>query len=396
MHAILWIATGGAVTIVGASIVLATSPNTTSHRVPKIKSAIPATKLKHKINVESFVFFGIIAAVIGAILFLGVSGARDLNPGRAAVAAAPVKIAIEKYPNPVPFTLRPAYGAANLRAAPTPGADVVGHLIAGQVVSVLGRAPGSDGRPWLVVERDGRRGYIRARLLSGPAGFDCAAATTGVEQAICATPSLAQADMQLLESYRVARRRVGGEELKRLAADQTSWQSLRNACEATDEDCLLTAYRARSEVLKVFKKSHGEASASRSGAEPVVPPTIDERRVGAGSTYPLQADLNRPKSPSPVEPPRLIWEPSSQQRSEYYPRRARGIDSVERVNLNCTITSSGRAQNCYIESETITNLGFGESAMRMSELMKFRPPTMNGDPITQTNVRVPVIFYPVN
>jgi uncharacterized protein len=79
------------------------------------------------------------------------------------------------------------------------------------------------------------------------AGFDCGKAKTVQEKAICASPSLSQADERLAERYRTAMNAVSTEGKARLRGDQRTWLAhLGKSCPADGLDtCLERAYRER-------------------------------------------------------------------------------------------------------------------------------------------------------
>jgi uncharacterized protein len=80
--------------------------------------------------------------------------------------------------------------------------------------------------------------------------FDCRAATTTVEQAICADTRLKRLDSELANNYRAAAKQVVPEGAKALLATQKAWISDRNRqCATGSNDCIAEKYRERNDVL---------------------------------------------------------------------------------------------------------------------------------------------------
>jgi uncharacterized protein YjbI with pentapeptide repeats len=89
------------------------------------------------------------------------------------------------------------------------------------------------------------RPHIAAAEPSGPASFDCAAARSAPERAICAPDAaeLRELDRRLGDLYRRARAAAPG-----IEADQLAWLRRRNAC-GGNTDCLSARYRERIDAL---------------------------------------------------------------------------------------------------------------------------------------------------
>ena len=79
------------------------------------------------------------------------------------------------------------------------------------------------------------------------AGFDCVLAATPVEQMICDSDALAEADRTMSQRYFAARAKLRGTARQRLLAGQRKFLGLRDNCD--DEACLVGLYMARAAEL---------------------------------------------------------------------------------------------------------------------------------------------------
>lgn len=115
-------------------------------------------------------------------------------------------------------------------------------------------------------------------------GFDCQRASKPVEQWICASPDLAQADERLNELYRTAQAKPDGDAaLAALRAAQLRWLRERNRCETAE--CVVDVYARRTTALQA---ANGRVQ-QRQG-QPFVPvfsravPSVNDTRVIPGIT----------------------------------------------------------------------------------------------------------------
>lgn len=73
----------------------------------------------------------------------------------------------------------------------------------------------------------------------------------------------------------------------------------------------------------------------------------------------------------------------------YYPRRAEARGVTGEVVLNCLVSTSGRL-DCAVVSETPTNWGFAEAALRISRDHRMAPAMQEGTPVQgRYRMRVP-------
>lgn len=80
---------------------------------------------------------------------------------------------------------------------------------------------------------------VTAVLMTGTVGtaraepsFDCKAAATPVEKAICADPKLADADREIADAYKTLQDLSGTADRERLRTEQRAWLAQRNQCAA--------------------------------------------------------------------------------------------------------------------------------------------------------------------
>ena len=79
------------------------------------------------------------------------------------------------------------------------------------------------------------------------AGFDCVLATTDVEEMICGSDALAEADRTMAERYFAVRKGLRGSARQRLLDSQRKFLARRDHCD--DESCLVGLYMARAAEL---------------------------------------------------------------------------------------------------------------------------------------------------
>jgi len=91
-------------------------------------------------------------------------------------------------------------------------------------------------------------------------------------------------------------------------------------------------------------------------------------------------------SPPSARTPRLGARPSL---ASYYPRRALARDISGQVLLDCLVDTNG-ALNCAIVSETPTNWGFGQAALRIAQDHRMVPASRDGQAVHgRYRMRVP-------
>jgi TonB family protein len=100
-----------------------------------------------------------------------------------------------------------------------------------------------------------------------------------------------------------------------------------------------------------------------------------------------------PASNPPIRTrPDWIRVPTLDDIAEFYPRGAlaRGLEG--RVVLDCRVSVAGRLKDCSVLEDAPSGAGFGEAALQIAPLVVVRPGTIDGAPIVDEPVRVPLAF----
>lgn len=84
--------------------------------------------------------------------------------------------------------------------------------------------------------------------------------------------------------------------------------------------------------------------------------------------------------------------PTLDEIADFYPRRAQALGLEGRAVLECRISVTGRLKDCLVRAETPAGAGFGDAALQLAPLIVARPGTINGAPIADEPVRVPIAF----
>ena len=87
---------------------------------------------------------------------------------------------------------------------------------------------------------------IRAHAASP---INCTKVTNSTDRAICATPSLVQADERMTTYFEIATQLVAMGQRGNLQDSQQAFPALRNKC-GTDEVCILAAYKKQTAPLE--------------------------------------------------------------------------------------------------------------------------------------------------
>lgn len=99
----------------------------------------------------------------------------------------------------------------------------------------------------------------------------------------------------------------------------------------------------------------------------------------------------------PVDPPvrtrpGLVRVPTLDEIADFYPRAARARGIAGKAVLDCRVAVEGRLKDCVTYQETPAGMGFGDVALELAPLISMRPGTINGVPIVDERVRVPMEF----
>jgi TonB family protein len=92
-----------------------------------------------------------------------------------------------------------------------------------------------------------------------------------------------------------------------------------------------------------------------------------------------------------VQPPSWLERPDAATFAEFYPNAAlhQGVTGV--VQLACLAELDNTA-SCSVVSESPSNWGFGDAALKISRRFRFAPATRNGRPVRGGRVNVPIRF----
>lgn len=76
-----------------------------------------------------------------------------------------------------------------------------------------------------------------------------------------------------------------------------------------------------------------------------------------------------------------------------YPQAARAAGVVEgRAVLSCTVVAGGAVERCSVAEESPAGLGFGASALSLSDKFRVNPWTSDGEPVDGRTIRLPIRY----
>jgi hypothetical protein len=205
-----------------------------------------------------------------------------------------------------------------------------------------------------------------------------------------------------------------GEQLKHLSGiqrieakrAQREWLLKRSGCEQVPEHdvCLRDAYNSRINELATILAAAKPNDASANPAGDSQSPGREQQGAGAQSAkiespprIRSEYDSSPTASSAPPRPSvimRADWlrQPSAEDMARYFPTQAQmaGIKGG-RALLDCTVHVDSTA-SCVVASESPSGYGFGDAAMNLSRLFRFRPATRDGVPFESGDLKVPVGF----
>ncbi len=117
-------------------------------------------------------------------------------------------------------------------------------------------------------------------------------------------------------------------------------------------------------------------AAPESDAEAAAPPTAPSA-AAAAYTSATRADW--------------LAKPSGDDLADAYPHLAETLGVAGHVMLSCKVMTTGRLDDCRVESETPQGWGFGAAALKVAPLFRMAPATAGGS-ATTSQVRIPIRF----
>ena len=92
------------------------------------------------------------------------------------------------------------------------------------------------------------------------------------------------------------------------------------------------------------------------------------------------------------EPAKVIRRPTPADVDRLYPLAGVRAGMGGRALVTCRIGLDKRLYDCAASEEQPAGYGFGDAAIAVARLMVVEPPTVNGRPIADTTLKVPITF----
>lgn len=189
-----------------------------------------------------------------------------------------------------------------------------------------------------------------------------------------------------------------------------------------DPETNLSAARARlAQVLEVARRDTGPALQNEPIVSGPLPMSTLQRKlitwsavalVLAGLYLGLRHKAERtarsaPPGPSapaaepgPAAPgsirtnPDWVRRPSGEDLARYYPMFARVLGKEGRAAIRCNVAATGLLEGCVVASEDPRGWGFGAATLEMAKGFRMRPATVNGEPVGDGKVTIPIHYAP--
>ena len=93
-----------------------------------------------------------------------------------------------------------------------------------------------------------------------------------------------------------------------------------------------------------------------------------------------------------ITEPDWLTLPTGEEVAENYPMLAQRLAIEGLVTLACQVDAKGGLEKCTVMSESPKGVGFGQAAIRMTPKFSMRPQSLNGIPVGDGDVRIPIRF----
>jgi TonB family protein len=91
---------------------------------------------------------------------------------------------------------------------------------------------------------------------------------------------------------------------------------------------------------------------------------------------------------------RLDWlrKPTGDDMRRFYPEKAQRDQVAGRAIIDCDIDATGRLKNCRSVDETPPAYGFGAAALKLGEIFRLDPKTVDANDPTRNRIVIPIVF----
>ncbi|HEY3949790.1 TonB family protein [Phenylobacterium sp.] len=118
--------------------------------------------------------------------------------------------------------------------------------------------------------------------------------------------------------------------------------------------------------------------------------------VGVGRPRAQPAPLDPTRRALPVEGvitnPDWARKPTGNDIANYYPHLATVIGIEGQAIIRCSVTAEGGLAGCTVTAESPKGMRFGEATLRLANLFRMKPMTVDGNPVSGGMINIPVRF----